>query len=190
MWKILNAKKNNAENSLADVVVTDNKYADAYIKYLLGRVSRCKDDEEIRNYNIGITSECMLYQGFAVRAINPENYKIHYIGNRAIEQQIKYREQQLINLTENLGIIKSIADAYNNLTENTLFMNDEYIQGQLSNLFDDLKTVSIEEEKRSKLIAERSNIDMTTARRIEEKIEKSKKTSKNLMRNNRLLIIQ
>ena len=178
--KILNAKKNNAENSLADVVVTDNKYADAYIKYLLGRVSRCKDDEEIRNYNIGITSECMLYQGFAVRAINPENYKIHYIGNRAIEQQIKYREQQLINLTENLGIIKSIADAYNNLTENTLFMNDEYIQGQLSNLFDDLKTVSIEEEKRSKLIAERSNIDMTTARRIEEKIEKIKENLKEL----------
>ena len=122
----------------------------------------------------------MLYQRFAVRAIKTENYKIHYIGNRAIEQQIKYREQQLINLTENLGIIKSIADAYNNLTENTLFMNDEYIQGQLSNLFDDLKTVSIEEEKRSKLIAERSNIDMTTARRIEEKIEKIKENLKEL----------
>ena len=59
-------------------------------------------------------------------------------------------------------------------------MNDEYIQGQLSNLFDDLKTVSIEEEKRSKLIAERSNIDMTTARRIEEKIEKIKENLKEL----------
>ena len=56
-------KSRNADNSLADVVVTDDKYADAYIKYLLGRVSRCKDDEEIRKYNIGITSECMLYQG-------------------------------------------------------------------------------------------------------------------------------
>ena len=112
----------------------------------------------------------MLYQGFTVRAINPENYKIHYIGNRAIEQQIKYREQQLVNLTDNLTVIKNIFDAYNSLTENTLFMNDEYIQGQLSSLFEDLKTVNIEEDKRSKLIAERSNIDMTTARKIEQKI--------------------
>ena len=178
--RILNAKKSNADNSLADVVVTDNKYADAYIKYLLGRVSRCKDDEEIRKYNIGITSECMLYQGFTVRAINPENYKIHYIGNRAIEQQIKYREQQLVNLTDNLTVIKNIFDAYNSLTENTLFMNDEYIQGQLSSLFDDLKTVNIEEDKRSNLIAERSNIDMTTARKIEQKIKKIKENLKEL----------
>lgn len=86
----------------------------------------------------------------------------------------------MVTLTDNLTVIKNIFDAYNSLTENTLFMNDEYIQGQLSSLFDDLKTVNIEEDKRSNLIAERSNIDMTTARKIEQKIKKIKENLKEL----------
>lgn len=90
---IINTKKipftdevNN--NSLAYVVKSENRYAKAYANYLLGRVVRCETVDELENYDIAITSQCMLYQGYVVRHINPANYRDPYIGQNAYRIQI------------------------------------------------------------------------------------------------------
>lgn len=90
---IINTKKipfadevNN--NSLAYVIKSENRYAKAYANYLLGRVVRCETVNELENYDIAITPQCMLYQGYVVRHINPANYRDPYIGQNAYRTQI------------------------------------------------------------------------------------------------------
>ena len=74
--------------SLAYVVKSENRYAKAYANYLLGRVVRCENVNELENYDIAITPQCMLYQGYVVRHINPANYRDPYIGQNAYRTQI------------------------------------------------------------------------------------------------------
>lgn len=75
-------------SSLAYVVKSENRYAKAYANYLLGRVVRCENVNELENYDIAITPQCMLYQGYVVRHINPAHYKDPYIGQNAYRTQI------------------------------------------------------------------------------------------------------
>lgn len=77
-----------SNGSLAYVVKSENRYAKAYANYLLGRVTRCEDVKELEEYDIAITPQCMLYQGYVVRHINPANYKDPYIGQNAYRTQI------------------------------------------------------------------------------------------------------
>ncbi len=90
---IINTKKiplvdevNNG--SLAYVIKSENRYARAYTNYLLGRVVRCENVNELENHDIAITPQCMLYQGYVVRHINPANYRDPYIGQNAYRTQI------------------------------------------------------------------------------------------------------
>ena len=90
---IINTKKLPLETevnnrSLAYVVKSENRYAKAYTNYLLGRVMRCETVGELEEYEIAITPQCMLYQGFVVRHLNLLSYKDPYIGQNAYQTQI------------------------------------------------------------------------------------------------------
>ena len=91
---IINSKKLPLEQetdhrSLAYVVKSENRYARAYAGYILGRVMRCDTASELGNYAVSITPECMLYQGYVVRHINPKHYKNPFIGQNAYRVQIQ-----------------------------------------------------------------------------------------------------
>ncbi len=47
--------------SLAEEIITDNPYAQAYADYLLGRVMKCDSVDELRKHRTGITRDGMLY---------------------------------------------------------------------------------------------------------------------------------
>ena len=81
--------------SLAYVVKSDNRYAKAYTNYLLGRVRRCEKVGELENYDIAITPECMLYQGYVTRHLDPRNYKTPYIGMNAYRVQLENVRKKL-----------------------------------------------------------------------------------------------
>ena len=85
------------ENSLAAVVSTNNMYARRFVNYILNRVTRVERVEDLEKYDIAITSDCMLYQGFVSRNLNPASYKNPYIGQNAFKVQLS-------------NIIKSISD--------------------------------------------------------------------------------
>lgn len=80
--------------SLASVVTSENRYAYAYICYLLGRVTMCESVSELKEYRIAVTQGCMLYQGNALRNINPEIYNMPYIGKYALQQQLKIKKAE------------------------------------------------------------------------------------------------
>lgn len=120
---IINTKKipitdevNNA--SLAYVVKSENRYAKAYANYLLGRVIRCENVQELENYDIAITPQCMLYQGYVVRHINPAHYKDPYIGQNAYRTQIlntrKWLEENIekrTSLRENIKLYTEVLES-------------------------------------------------------------------------------
>lgn len=85
--------------SLAEEVETASNYTKAYIDYLMGAVIKCNTVEELRKNKSGITSDCILYQGYKIQHINPRNYTEEaYIGRSAIERRLKLLEQNLKEL--------------------------------------------------------------------------------------------
>ena len=97
---IINSRKLPAEreaeqDSLAYVVKSDNRYARAYANYILGRVKRCTDVHELEQYSIAMTPECMLYQGYVVRHLNPRDYENPFIGRYAYRTQIENVKKEI-----------------------------------------------------------------------------------------------
>lgn len=86
--------------SLSAIVVSENRYAKAYANYLLNRVIRCETVLELKQYPIAITSECMLYQGKALRKIAEDVYHIPYIGKYALKRQFEIKEAEYQALSE------------------------------------------------------------------------------------------
>lgn len=81
---IVNAEK----GSLAEEVMTENKYARQFIDYVMGKVIKCDRVEDLRNHSRAITDTCMLYQGYVARQLNPERWRHPFIGRNAIKEQI------------------------------------------------------------------------------------------------------
>ena len=107
--------------SLAYVVKSENRFAKSFANYLLGRVFRCDDVNELENYDIAITAECMLYQGYVVRHINPKYYHDPYIGRNAYRTQIVNVRKQLEELS---GVRKGLREeisSYNTVIAREVF---------------------------------------------------------------------
>ncbi|MBD5494893.1 MAG: cell division protein MukB [Lachnospiraceae bacterium] len=97
---IINSRKLPVEqeaerDSLAYVVKSDNRYAKSYANYILGRVKRCIDIHELEQYSIAMTPECMLYQGYVVRHLNPRDYENPFIGQYAYRTQIENVKKEI-----------------------------------------------------------------------------------------------
>ena len=90
------------ENSLAKEVTTKEDYVRAYVDFVLGNVIKCENVSELRKCKIGITKDCMLYKGFRLQHINPDNYTRHaYIGETSVRQRMKQIKIKLEELQEN-----------------------------------------------------------------------------------------
>lgn len=104
-------------DSLAYVIKSDNRWAKAYAIYLLNRVIRCENVQNLKDYKVAITPDCMLYQNFAVRKIDEKVYQTPYIGSYAFEVQLKNKQAELEMLNkdilatqQNLNRIKPVID--------------------------------------------------------------------------------
>lgn len=116
--------------SLAYVVTSDNRYAKAYSQFLMNRVIRCDDVQELKEHKVAITAECMLYKSLAVRKIDERVYQTPYIGARAIEIQLKNKESRLaqvkglaIDLQQEVKKIETLLNRLNVCHMNTLSEN-------------------------------------------------------------------
>ena len=98
--------------SLASAVLSENIYARAYVNYLLGRVTMCESVSQMKEHSIAITQSCMLYQGNALRKINPEIYRMPYIGKYALEQQLKIKKVQYEEKSNQKSKIDKLVEKY------------------------------------------------------------------------------
>jgi uncharacterized protein YPO0396 len=85
-------------NSLAEEIETDNPMARLYIDYLLGRVIKCDHVSQLRNHQVAVTDEGMLYQGYTAGRIDPKTWTSPVIGQSAIQKKIQYLEKNIENL--------------------------------------------------------------------------------------------
>ena len=105
------------ENTLACIVKSQNRYAAAYISQVLGKVVMCSEVSELKQYANAITQGCMLYHGNVLRKINPEIYRMPYIGKYALQQQLKLKKEEYQQKSKiQSELLKQRADLENKLS--------------------------------------------------------------------------
>lgn len=160
-------------NSLAMEVITRNDLARIYIDYLLGRVIKCETIEELRQQKQGITSDCMLYQGYVLRKINPNFYKYPLIGKDALEKQKVIKEKELTELKEKISNEEAIMSVMEKLKQMSNFSEDDILNFDY-NIEEAKKKIEYISE-RQKLQAELDGMDMFWLNTISEQINQKEK---------------
>lgn len=90
-----------AAGSLAEEVKAGKDYAQAYVNFLLGKVMKCEDVDELGNHRIGITRNCVSYHNYRMQHINPALYTTAaYIGKSSVNQRIQLLKKSLKDLEE------------------------------------------------------------------------------------------
>lgn len=93
--KVLETEHRVKPGALAEAVKTKEDYVKSYIAFLLGNVIKCDSIEEMREHTIGITDDCMLYQGYKLQHMNPNNYtKFSYIGAESLKRRMSMLKKQ------------------------------------------------------------------------------------------------
>lgn len=87
--------------SLAEEVEARSDYAQAFVNFLLGRVMKCEDVDDLRKQRVGITRDCVLYHNYRIQHINPSLYTTSaYIGKNSMRQRVKLLEKSLRDIQE------------------------------------------------------------------------------------------
>lgn len=113
--KLITRTKPPRPGSLAEEIVTDNPFAKAYADFLLGGVMKVERVEELRHFSTAITPTCMVYRSYVARQINPERYAIPYIGQKAIEEQIRIKEEIVRSLRIEMEKLSTRLNLYGRL---------------------------------------------------------------------------
>ncbi len=93
-------------DTLAYYVSSENMYARRYANYLLQRVYTAQSEDELISHKVAITSDCMLYQSYAVRRIPREAYRVPFIGKNAARVQLQQKEIEAEEIANQLQDIK------------------------------------------------------------------------------------
>ena len=91
------------DNSLAKLIATEHPAARSYVDYLLGRVERVENIETVGGKRTAVTVDGMLYQAFATARMNEADWRMQYIGQDSIAQQIAETERLLAEETEQIA---------------------------------------------------------------------------------------
>lgn len=124
----LPVEKEADRDSLAYVVKSENRYAKAYANYILGRVVRCMDVHDLEKHNIAMTPDCMLYQGYVVRHLNPRDYENPFIGQYAYRVQIENVKREIEEKTKTRSALREKSTLHNNVLESARKVNLELIK--------------------------------------------------------------
>ncbi len=124
----LDLDKTPETGTLAGVVMSENIYARAYVNHLLGGVVMCDSVSELKEYSAAITKGCMLYKGNALRKINPNVYRMPYIGKYAREQQLKIKKAEQHEKSEKKSELSKQKEAYSANIKNIEKCNFEILK--------------------------------------------------------------
>lgn len=167
-------------NSLSTVISTDHPAARKYVDYLLGRVERVEDIETVGGRRTAVTADGMLYQGFTVARMNESDWKMRYIGQDSIAQQIaevsRLLEEELSQLD---ALNRRIAALQVWVEEKTL--SDEFLEN-LERAVTGAKELPALEEQVDFIWSELQSIDDSFVKRLEQELKKYKRTYSDLQR--------
>lgn len=137
------------ENALAEEVDCRESYVKAFIHFLLGNVIKCEDVQQLRRCKIGITADCLLYQNFQLRRLNPDNYtRRAFIGEKSMRRRQKELQARLEELNKSLEEYSAAAAQAKRL------LSYEYLQDPVESyveLFQDIEEKKKKEAQLKKL---------------------------------------
>ncbi len=130
------------KGSLAEEVAATEDYVKAFVAYLLGNVMKCDSVESLRRCRVGVTAECMLYQGYQLKRMNPDNYtRKAYIGEKSMRERQKELQSRLDKMNERLQALEEVA------ADAVRILDMEYLNGSSSEYLEWYRDI---EEKRRK----------------------------------------
>lgn len=170
------------EGALAEEVKAKEDYVQSYMNLLLGNVMKCGSVAELRGHRIGVTSDCMLYQNYQLRRMNPDNYTIFaFIGDTSLHQRIKMVEEQKKRVLESL---RPLEDAEGQAKR---ILGLEHLQGEVSEYMQqlyDIKQIPKREKEKVRITEQMSQMqDESVARWKEEEalLEEKQREYNNLI---------
>lgn len=186
---------NSVTDTLADVIYSENRYAKAYADYILGRVVRCDSVKELENYDIAITPQCMLYQGYVLRHLDPSRYREPYIGKNAFMSQISIIRSELENksaerssLRERISLYQQVIEAENKI-DLTIMRQNLHTPERLAELDSILTAERVELDKAGKdptLIQLQFDLDEKNKQKTEHKAERNRLAEENARLSNQI----
>ncbi len=176
--KVYEDKKTIHFKGLSHVIKSQNKYAMAYVEYLLGHVVRVDSIEDIRNYNTAVTDDGMLYKGYACTKMSSKQWQRHFIGEDSIKQQLSEAREQLAQLKNKQQQLKHELSLLEPMVNEEIFGAD-YIE-VLSIAVDKLKDIPQLNKKCDELFNELNKIDDSYVNNLENDKSQIEKTNAQL----------
>src|SRR5690554_905927 len=145
-------------NSLASKVDTDFRLARSYVNMLLNNVITVEKVSELKNYNRSITASGMTYSNYTARQLNPNSYKVPFIGNNSTEMQIKIELEDLEKFENEMDRLQRATNEHTQIIRllGGLKANQIIHQNQLR-LYDQIKEVRREYTMLDEQVLELSN---------------------------------
>lgn len=110
--KVQGARSRACEGSLAEVVISRNANANAYIDYLLGDLIRCDSEQDLRQHSRSITASCMVYQNHAARQTPFDIFSTWYIGSRGQARLMEQTKAEIASLAARFAESASKAEQW------------------------------------------------------------------------------
>lgn len=176
--KLERFKPKPEKGSLAEEVITGYIYARMFVDYVMGRVAKCDNVEDLRNHDRAITDSCMLYQGYVARQLNPERWKYPFIGRNALEEQRKNVRNSIEKAERELAVCLKTCEIIKNAANMAVISQNEsehYLQ-----IVENAAVLPILEKQLSEVTDEMGRLDLTWLARLEEKIRECEEEIKRL----------
>lgn len=167
--KLVNSKPTADLGSLADEIISENKYAKAYANFILGRVKKCYDIKAIRNNKIAITQSCMLYQNFVLRLLDERRWKYPYIGGSSQEIQLKLKTKELEELLPEISELSTSMQKLDKL--NKIEPISDWVVSDILSTFEKTKKLCDLEKQLQELSSKLGKIPLLYINKLEEEIE-------------------
>lgn len=152
-------------NSLAKAVSSSHPAARQYVDFLLGRVERVDDIRSVSGRRIAVTDDGMLYQAFTISRMNANHWKMHYIGEDSISQQIEQTKKQMAEEQANIDRLTNLIQPLQ-LWEGERTLSDEFLEN-LSNAVSAAKLLPDLEEQVDQLWEQLQSIDDSYVKRLQ-----------------------
>lgn len=158
-------------NNLAEVVKSDDKYVQAYINYLLGKVTRCYSDDKLRDFRTSVTRECMLYNNFSVKPLNADAYKNPYIGRNSIEKLIENKTKLLNDITKEVNVKSRKCSLIAPVISTEWLLNEGYINSTVKSAFETYQYKNETKQKLEEVMHTLGKIDFFWIDEMKKKVE-------------------
>ena len=151
--KVMERKHHVQEHALAKAVKAKEEYVRSFIDFLLGNVVKCESVEQMRQFSVAVTEDCMLYQGYRLQHINPDNYiKYAYIGAESLKRRMSMLKKKRDGLEKKLQPLWEELESFNELLTMESLSRDA---GQYLEWLSDIRRISKQKKEKERLSPDR-----------------------------------